>query len=122
MRRVISNLDGEKILQSAPKQIASILAVLSVSALFWQQSVSLYTSSGFSQSKLVAVGAIIMMVGFASLHAMSKSKPALLLCVYMCGYEAYFVVAGTYANEASASLALVESSPDYVFLKLFVVS
>ena len=42
-----------------------------------------------------------MIAGFAAFHSIFPSKLALLCCLYAGGYETYFVVSGTIADESA---------------------
>lgn len=114
---VLKNINGESFTRSLPAfTLFGIFAVLTI-YLLWQQSVSLYAANGFSDPSWVAFGAIVMMVGFSAFHAVSKSKIALLLCLYASGYEIIFIVSGTFKDEAIVHKQNIENEPQLVWLR-----
>ena len=85
--------------------------------ILWRQSMPLYASSGFDEPKLIASGAILMMLGFAAFHSLTRSKLACALCLYACLYEGFFIVSGTLKDEVVLQAAQVAQTPELVWLK-----
>ena len=75
--------------------------VASCSFLFWNQSVSLYESLGFTEPDLSAAGGLLISLSFAAYFGVTRSKIALICCFYSLAYEGFLVVSGTQTNEAS---------------------
>ena len=74
--------------------------VASCSFLFWSQSVSLYESLGFTEPNRSAAGGLLISLSFAAYFGVTRSKIALICCIYSIAYEGFLVVAGTQTNEA----------------------
>lgn len=72
----------------------------------------LYQYSGFADPELVAAGGILMVIGFAAHHALSRTWLALLLCLYAGAYEVYFIASGTVAAEGKTKSAEVLGSTE----------
>lgn len=83
----------------------------------WIQSVPLYEASGFTDPKLCAFGALLMIVGFALTHSLTKSKIALLLCLYASAYEVTLIVKGTVKNEVEITTQSIETNSQIKMLK-----
>ncbi len=75
------------------------------------QTIPLYKSSGFNDSVMSAIGALVIMVSYPLYHAFSKSWFSLVLCVLACGYEIAFVYSGTHENERTVILEEVANNP-----------
>ena len=117
VQRGLSKVDGEKLVGILPGFLCLVLVSAAVVYMVWFQSVELYRSSGFSEPCLTAAGAILMVLGFAAYHAMSRSWIALFLCLYVGGYEAYFMISGTIQNENSIAKQNLENDPELAFLR-----
>jgi hypothetical protein len=115
--KALHDIDGEKFAKRIPKFLTLTLFSAAVSWFLWDQSVSLYEAVKFSSPSLAAAGAVLMIVGFAGLHGLTKSKLALFLCLYVGGYEAYTVVSGTVKAEEKISIDAVDAMPDVALLK-----
>ncbi|MFK7826141.1 MAG: hypothetical protein AB8G05_18455 [Oligoflexales bacterium] len=102
-KKVILSIDGEKLARRLPSFLALTTMAIAIGGLLWHQSVKLYQASGFSSPGLIAGGGILMVLGFSALHAAYRTKLALILCFYAGGYEAYFIISGTVAYEASTN-------------------
>lgn len=105
---------------AAPVALFSICALTSLTFVY-MQSVPLYASSGFTNPELCAFGALLMIVGFSLIHAINKSKLALLFCLYASAYEVTLIVKGTVANEITISTDAVSQNPQVIFMKENVV-
>ncbi|MBI2603186.1 MAG: hypothetical protein HYW48_09025 [Deltaproteobacteria bacterium] len=116
-KRAIAGVDGERLARSIPKAVLSLFGTLMATGLLWQQSLGLYDSAGFSQPSLVAVGSILMMIGFSGIYAGSKSKLALLLCLYAGVYETYFVISGTFEDELASRYEAASTNVEMIFLQ-----
>ena len=116
MQRALKKIDGERFLLALPSVVLLFGAAVAVGWLVWQQSIALYKSAGFEQPDLIAAGALIMVISFAAYHAVSRSKLALLLCLYAGGYETYFMVSGTVQDEVVEHTMRVEKDPELTFL------
>ncbi len=101
---------------AAPVALYSLCALTSISFVYLQ-SVPLYASSGFTNPELCAFGALLMIVGFSLIHAINRSKLALLLCLYASAYEVTLIVKGTVANEVTISAEATAQNPQVLFLK-----
>ena len=97
--------------------LCKLLFTALVVCLLWEQSLPLYKSSGFPEPTLAALGAIVMIVGFAILHSRTHSKLTLLLCLYAGGYEAMFIGAGTFKDESVEKQKILVSQPELVWLQ-----
>lgn len=115
--KALSSIDGEQFIKTAPKMLAWFAATTVVSIFLWQQSVSLYETAGFTNSIYAAAGGILMIVGFAAYHSISRSWLALFFCLYAGVYEGYLMVSGTIENEHQIQIQTIQINPDLVFLK-----
>ena len=115
--RALTSINGERFVKTAPALLAWLSSASIVSYFLWQQSVDLYDSAGFKDSLWAAAGGILMLVGFAAHHSITRSKLALLLCLYASGYEAYLMISGTVENEQQIQIQTIQINPDLVFLK-----
>ena len=113
----LRSIDGEYLVRQLPVFLLFGVCISLTTALLWLQSVSLYQSSGFSDPKLVAFGAVLMMIGFAVIHGVTKSKVALLLCLYVSSYEVFFIISGTFKDESTVQVRKVENEPQLLWLK-----
>lgn len=94
------NLDPYFIFQKLPPLFVFLICACVTTWFVWKQSVPLYKAVGFSDPKFCALGAIMMIVGFASIYTMTKSKFVLLLCLYASTYEVVLIVNGTIKHDA----------------------
>jgi hypothetical protein len=115
--KALHDIDGEKFAKRLPEFLTLGLFAVAVSWFLWDQSVALYEAAKFSSPALAAAGATLMIVGFAGFHGLTKSKLALLLCLYVGGYEAYTVVSGTVKSEENVLLEAVDKIPEIAWLK-----
>jgi hypothetical protein len=104
-KQAVASLDGVQLARMLPKLVVLLSASMLVGWFLWLQSVELYSASGFSNAGLVAFGGLVMVVGFAGFHSVYRSKLALLCCLYAGGYEAYFIVSGTFSDEMKSKVA-----------------
>jgi hypothetical protein len=115
--RGLARIDGEKFIVALPQVLGLSVAAVLVTGLLWQQSTELYRASGFTQPGLIAAGGIMMIIGFAAYYSLSRSWLALLLCLYVGGYEVYFVVSGTIQDERIIQEDVAAENPELLFLK-----
>jgi len=115
--RALASINGELVVKTAPALLAWFSAATIVSYFLWQQSLALYESAGFTDSVWASAGGILMIVGFAAYHSITRSKLALLLCLYASSYEAYLMISGTVENEHQIQIQTIQIDPDLVFLK-----
>jgi hypothetical protein len=115
--RALSNINGEHFVKTAPKLLAWFIAAALVSFFLWQQSLALYESAGFTNSIYSAAGGILMIIGFAAYHSITRSWLALFFCIYAGAYEGYLMISGTVANEHQIQIQSIQISPELVFLK-----
>lgn len=101
---------------AAPVALFSICALTSLTFVY-MQSVPLYASSGFTNPELCAFGALLMIVGFSLIHALNKSKLALILCLYASAYEVTLIAQGTFKNEATTISTNISTDPNIIFLR-----
>lgn len=113
----IKGVDMRTLVRIALTQILFAACALITMWFVWKQSIPLYESNGFSEPKWCAFGAIIMIVGASLIHALTKSKIALLLCLYASSYEVILIVKGTVKNEAEISAQIIEQNKEVVWLK-----
>lgn len=112
----MKKIDGEKLITKLPAFLINVLMTTLVSYLVWLQSFDLYKSSGFVSPGLCATGGIIMVLVFAAQYAIYKNWFALFLCLYVGGYEAYFMVTATINDENVIAKEKVAKSNHMVFL------
>lgn len=95
-----------------------LLALLSflASLLLWSQSIEIYQSLGFSSPHLVAVGAIIMTIGFSYFSASSKKMGANIMSGVVILYEALLMTSGTILNETDMGLRKIKEGYHYAQL------
>lgn len=93
----------------------SVYLLCSLMTMFfiYIQSIPLYESVGFSDPKLCSLGAILMVVGFATIHSLTRSKVVLLLCLYASVYEVVLITSGTITDDNVQML----NSPELELLK-----
>jgi hypothetical protein len=115
--KALHEIDGERFAKCFPGFLTLALFSATVSWFLWDQSVALYEAVKFSSPALAAAGATLMIVGFAGFHGLTKSKVALLLCLYVGGYEAYTVVSGTVKSEENILFEGVDKTPEIAWLK-----
>lgn len=115
--RALSSINGEKFVKTAPKMLAWFIPAAIVSYFLWQQSLVIYESIGFANSAFTSAGGILMIIGFAAYHSITRSWFALLLCLYASGYETYLMISGTITDEGQIQTQMVQMNPDLVFLK-----
>lgn len=106
-----------KWLDVLPGFVVLVVSTVLTCFLVWLQSIELYLSSGFSHPGLTAAGAILMVGGFAAYHSVSRSWLALLLCLYVGGYEAFFMVSGTVQDEHVSVRTHIDSDPELDLLR-----
>jgi len=116
VKRAIASINGEHFIKTAPKLLAWFLAASTVSFFLWQQSLALYESAGFANAIYSAAGGILMIVGFAAYHSITRSWLALFFCLYSGAYEGYLMVSGTLHDENRAQAVLIENHPELIFL------
>ena len=115
--RAFTSINGEHFVKTAPKLLAWFIAAALVSFFLWQQSLALYESAGFTNSIYSAAGGILMIVGFAAYHSITRSWLALFFCLYAGAYEGYLMISGTLHNESQIQAGVVQNSPELVFLQ-----
>ncbi len=115
--RAFTSINGEHFVKTAPKLLAWFIAAALVSFFLWQQSLALYESAGFTNSIYSATGGILMIVGFAAYHSITRSWLALFFCLYAGVYEGYLMISGTIHNESQMQAGVVQNSPELVFLQ-----
>ena len=116
-QKALESIDGEKFVKALPGFLLLFMATAAVVGFLWLQSLELYKSSGFSQPELASAGGLLMVIGFAVYRSVTRSKLALLLCLYAGGYETYFMVSGTVQDEKTSQIVGIENSPDLMFLR-----
>jgi hypothetical protein len=87
------------------------------SLFIYFQSVPLYESLGFPAPEFCSLGAILMIAGFALANALTRSKIALILCLYASCYEVVLIVNGTIKNELTISADAVNKNPQVQLLQ-----
>lgn len=115
--KALREIDGEKIAHRLPTFAASMTATSFITWLIWEQSLGLYESSGFSNAKLAALGAIVLVVGSAAVHASQRSWKTWLLCLFVMSYEAAFMISGTMQDESVSKISAMESSSAFIHAK-----
>lgn len=83
----------------------------------WKQSIPLYEAVGFPDPKFCALGAILMIVGFATIYSLTKSKIVLLLCIYASVYEIILIANGTLTHDSIQMQKNLESNIELSWLK-----
>ncbi len=113
-----SVIEADKVEKVLSNRDALILgsAACFIAALVLLQTIPLYESSGFSDSVLTAIGALVIMISYPLYHAFSKSQFSLVLCFLACGYEIAFVYSGTHENERSVVQETVANNPNLKWL------
>ena len=118
--QILSSLKGialESVINKLPAFILFAGCAVVTMWFVWIQSIPLYQSIGFSDPKWVAFGALLMIAGFSLIHAVTRSKIVLLLCLYASSYEVILIVNGTMKNESVVAQSQIEQNPEVVFLK-----
>lgn len=115
--RAFTNIDGEMLVKSIPKLSACLSAAALVSFFLWHQSLDLYRSAGFTNATYAAAGGIMMIVGFAAYHSISRSWLSLLFCLYAGAYESYLMVSGTIHDDNQAHAHAAQTNPEIIFLQ-----
>ena len=115
--RALTRINGEKFVTTAPRLIMWFSSAALVSYFLWQQSLPLYESIGFKNSTWTAAGGILMIIGFAAYHSITRSMLALLLCLYASGYETYLMISGTITDENQMKIQIIQTNPDLDILK-----
>ncbi len=115
--RAFSSINGEHFVKTTPKLFAWFVAAALVSFFLWQQSLALYESAGFTNAIYSAAGGILMIIGFAAYHSITRSWLALFFCIYAGAYEGYLMISGTMENEHHIQIQSIKIDPDLVFLK-----
>lgn len=110
-------LNIENIVRIAPKLLALAISSSLVCFFLWHQSLALYESAGFADAIYAAAGGLLMVIGFAAYHALTRSWLALFFCLYAGSYEGYLMVSGTINNELQIQTQALQTNPDLVFLK-----
>lgn len=83
----------------------------------WKQSIPLYEAIGFPDPKFCALGALLMIIGFATIHSLTKSKIVLLLCLYASTYEVILIANGTLTHDSIQTQQLLENDTELIWLK-----
>ena len=104
INRALARIDGEALVLTLARLILPVMFTVLVSYFLWFQSVDLYAASGFANPEMVALGGMIMVMGFAAFHSLTRSKLALLCCLYAGAYETYFIASGTMADEQRSKI------------------
>jgi len=108
--------NSEYWLKVLPPLLAWLSAAALVSFFLWQQSLALYESAGFTNPIYSAAGGILMIVGFAAYHSITRSWLALLFCIYAGAYEGYLMVSGTINDENHTQAKGIQNDEELVFL------
>ena len=87
------------------------LVVVGSSFLFWMQSIDLYTALGFATPKLASIGGLLISLSFAAYFGITRSKIALVCCIYSISYEGFLVVSGTETDEKIRKTELITTDP-----------
>jgi predicted nuclease with TOPRIM domain len=58
-----------------------------------------------------------MVVGFAAYRAINPNFLSLFMCLYVGGYEGYFMISGTFHDEKVVKQSQLETNSEVVFLK-----
>lgn len=109
--------DTKYLVQLASKLLALAITSSLVCFFLWHQSLALYESAGFANAIFAAAGGILMIVGFAAYHAITRSWLALFFCIYAGAYEGYLMISGTIEDEHQIQIQTIQTNPDLVFLK-----
>ena len=112
----LKGIDLESVINKLPAFILFAGCAVVTMWFVWIQSIPLYQSIGFSDPKWVAFGALLMIAGFSLIHAVTRSKIVLLLCLYASSYEVILIVNGTMKNESVVAQSQIEQNPEVVFL------
>lgn len=104
-------------LRNALQPLAWLLTAGTVCFFLWHQSLALYRAAGFVSATYAAAGGIIMLIGFAAHHCITRSWLALLLCLYAGANEAYLMVSGTITDDKQIHADAVQNDPELRFLK-----
>ena len=104
INRALVRIDSENLVLALARLALPVMFTALVSYFLWSQSVELYAASGFANPEMVALGGMIMVMGFAAFHSLTRSKLALLCCLYAGAYETYFIASGTMADEQRSKI------------------
>lgn len=107
---------SEYCLKVLPPLLAWFSAAALVSFFLWQQSFALYDSAGFINPTYSAAGGILMIIGFAAYHSITRSWLALFFCVYAGAYEGYLMISGTINDERQIKTSVIASNAELMFL------
>jgi hypothetical protein len=88
-----------------------------VSFFLWHQSLALYESAEFANSFYAASGGILMIIGFAAYHSITRSWLALFFCIYAGAFEGYLIISGTIHDDNQTHAAAVQNDPQLIFLQ-----
>lgn len=113
----LKGIDLESVINKLPAFILFAGCAVVTMWFVWIQSIPLYQSIGFSDPKWVSFGALLMIAGFSLIHAVTRSKLVLLLCLYASSYEVILIVNGTMKNESVVAQSQIEQNPEVVWLK-----
>jgi hypothetical protein len=115
--RALASINGEQFVKTAPKMALWFCAAGIVSFFLWQQSLALYQSAGFVSPLYSAAGGILMIVGFAAFHSITRSWIALFFCFYALAYEGYLMVSGTFNDDKQIAAIAVQNDLELIFLQ-----
>lgn len=116
IKKGMGKVDGEKFITRLPFFLLILMATAAVTYLIWIQSLALYRTSGFVSPELCATGGVIMTIVFAAYYGVYKSWFTLMLCLYVGGYEAYFMVTATLNDEIVQVQEKTENVQEMSFL------
>lgn len=115
--KAIASINAEHVVKTLPKMLILFTSASLVCFFLWHQSLALYESAGFADAIYAAAGGLLMVIGFAAYHALTRSWLALFFCLYAGSYEGYLMVSGTINNELQIQTQALQTNPDLVFLK-----
>ena len=110
------SVNSEYCLKVLPPLLAWFGAAALVSFFLWQQSFALYESAGFSNPTYSAAGGILMIIGFAAYHSITRSWLALFFCLYAGAYEGYLMISGTINDERQIKTSVIASNAELILL------
>ena len=113
----IPKISYERLIEMAPRLIICLSAASIVSFFLWHQSLDLYISASFTNATYASFGGILMIVGFAAYHSITRSWLALILCLYAGAYESYLMVSGTINDDNQAHINTMQHDPELIFLQ-----
>lgn len=108
IQNYFAKIDSERLIGTLIAKTPVLLATIAVGVLLYMQSVDLYRSSGFDNAEVVALSGLAMVAGFATLYAVRGGLLALLCCLYMAGYETYFIASGTVSDERASKMLVID--------------